>query len=148
MPYVISLGKSVTSISTDIINLVSSLEEHQEHVKQIMEALRKERLYCNARKSEFFKYELKFLGHRISLRGIEPDNSKVARILDWAVPRTAGEVRAFLGLVRYLASFLQNLAEFTSILTPLTGAKNAVAIKWTEDHQTAFDAIKKLVVSR
>lgn len=112
-----------------------------------MEALQKEQLYCNARKSEFFKYELKFLGHRISVQGIEPDNSKVAHILDWAVSKTAGDIHAFLGLVRYLACFLQNLAEFTSVLTPLMGVKNTVVIKWTDEHQIAFDAIKKLVVS-
>ncbi len=79
------IGKICHIYLDDIIIWSQSLKEHQEHVKQIMEALRKEHLYCNARKSEFFKYGLKFLGHRISLRGIEPDNSKVARILDWAV---------------------------------------------------------------
>ncbi len=55
------IGKICHIYLDDIIIWSQSLEEHQEHVKQIMEALRKERLYCNARKSEFFKYELKFL---------------------------------------------------------------------------------------
>ncbi len=112
-----------------------------------MDALHKECLYCNVKKSEFFKYELKFLGHKISVCGIEPDNSKVARILHWAVPKTAGDAHAFLGLVCYLASFLQNLAKFTSVLTPLTDVKSSVVISWTEEHQSTFDSIKRLVVA-
>lgn len=71
-----------------------------------MDALKKDRLYCNSKKSEFFKYSIRFLGHCISLNGIEPDNSKVKCILDWSVPRSPSKVRAFLGLVCYLVSFL------------------------------------------
>ncbi len=54
------IGKICHIYLDDIIIWSQSLEEHQEHVKQIMEAFCKERLYCNAHKSEFFKYELKF----------------------------------------------------------------------------------------
>lgn len=128
------IGKICHIYLDDIIIWSQSLEEHQEHVCQIIDALRKECLYCNVKKSEFFKYELKFLGHKISVHGIEPDNSKVAWILDWAVPKTAGDVCAFLGLVHYLASFLQNLAKFTSVLTTLTGIKSSVVISWTDEH--------------
>ncbi len=58
-------------------HISQSLKEHQEHVRLIMDTLKKDRLYCNSRKSEFFKYSIRFLGHRISLNGIKPDNSKV-----------------------------------------------------------------------
>jgi hypothetical protein len=57
-------------------------------------------------------------------------------------------VRAFLGLVRYVADFLPSLVDYTSILTPLTHkAAELIFPTWTLGHQSAFDAIKTLVVS-
>ncbi len=63
------------------------------------------------------------------------------------MPCTPAEVRAFLGLVRYLTVFLPNLADHTTVLTPLTSLKPDRFPAWTEEHQFAFDSIKKLVVS-
>jgi RNase H-like domain found in reverse transcriptase len=77
------------------------------------------------------------------------DDSKVKRILDWPVPTNAKQVRGFLGLVRYISVFLPALAEHTAVLTPLT--KKDCNLKfplWTAEHQNAFEAIRKLVVSR
>lgn len=92
------------------------------------------------------KRELDFLGHHTSRRGTEPYHSKIARVLDWPTPTCAKHVRGFLGLVRYLAAFLPKLAEQTNILTPLT-TKDAKASfpAWTNEHQDAFDSIKKIV---
>jgi len=57
-------------------------------------------------------------------------------------------VRSFLGLVRYIAVFLPNLADHTVILTPLTTKESRKLFpEWTTEHQNAFDTIKALVVS-
>lgn len=114
------LGKCCYVYLDNIIIWSSSLEEHNENVSKILIALRTTELYCSLKKSTLFATELDFLGHHISTRGIEANNSKVERILNWPVPKSAKDVRQFLGLVRYLAVFLPNLAEHTSILTPLT----------------------------
>ncbi|RDB19569.1 Transposon Tf2-11 polyprotein [Hypsizygus marmoreus] len=100
-------------------------------------------------KSILFTMEIDFLGHHISARGIEADMSKVERIMNWPRPRSAKDVRWFLGLVRYIATFLPALAEHTSILTPLTCKEcNTSFPGWSLAHQAAFDAIKQLVLSR
>lgn len=53
-----------------------------------------------------------------------------------------------MGLVRYIANFLPHLAEFTSVLTPLTQKElNKKFLPWTAEHQKAFDGIKELVTS-
>ena len=83
----------------DIIIWSHSIEEHTRHIKLIMNALHKARLYCNAKKSKFYLTELIFLGYRISQQGIEACSSKVDKILNWPTPRTASDVRSFLGLV-------------------------------------------------
>ena len=57
-------------------------------------------------------------------------------------------MRGFLGLTRYLATFLPALAKHTSVLTPLTTAGcNKEFPEWTAEHQHAFDFIKRLVTS-
>ena len=67
-----------------------------------------------------FTTKLIFLGHIISGSGIKPDPHKTDRVAAWPQPTTTTNVRGFLGLTRYIATFLPALAEYTSVLTPLT----------------------------
>jgi hypothetical protein len=140
------IGKFCHVYLDDIIVWSQTEEEHEANWELVFQALRKAFLFCNKKKSTLFCTEINFLGHHISERGIEPDGSKIQRILDWPQPKCAKDVRAFLGLVRYLAAFLPNLAEYTRHLTPLT---EKMADKqfptWTSDHQMAFNHIKALV---
>jgi hypothetical protein len=83
-------------------------------------------------------HEVDFLGHHISICGIEPD---------WPVPKSSTEVHAFLGLMCYIADFLP-LLDNTLILTPLTHKSvNSTFLQWSTAHQQAFDVIKSLVLS-
>lgn len=133
----------------NIIIWSSDLHTHITYARQVFEALRKARLYINPKKTNLFCTEVDFLGHHISDRGLEADTKKVDKILSWPIPRSATQVRSFLGLVRYVSSFLPNLAEHTGILTALTTkAAEKHFPQWTELHQQAFDAIKKIVVGR
>jgi hypothetical protein len=134
--------------SDNIIIWSASVEEHEKHVWMVMDCLRKHRLQLNGKKSEFFCMEVDFLGHHISGRGIEANLSKVDKILNWLVPKSVSDVRAFLGLVRYIVVFLLKLVEFTVTLTPLTTKDMERSFpKWSATHQAAFDVIKNLVVS-
>ena len=140
------IGKFCHIYIDDIVIWSNSIDEHKRHIDIIMKALEKAKLFCNKKKCKFFLLELDFLGHHISAREIEPNASKVQRILDWPTPQNSTDVRAFLGLVRYLASFLPLLAERTRILTPLTTKEAKSNFDWTALHQAAFEDIKKLVV--
>jgi hypothetical protein len=132
----------------DIIIWSQSLAEHEKNIALILEALRQAHLYCSLKKSTLFTTKLNFLGHNISQQGIEADNAKVERILNWPAPTMAKEVRRFLGLVRYISVFLPALAKHTTVLTPLTQKEcNSVFPTWTPEHHHAFESIKALVVS-
>lgn len=133
----------------DIIIWSDSLEEHTRNVELVLDALREAGLICNPTKSDLFLTRVEFLGHVISREGIAADPRKVDRIMSWPTPKTATDVRSFLGLVRYIAVFLPALAEHTAVLTPLTAKEyNKALPTWTPAHRIAFDAIKKLVLSR
>ena len=142
------IGKICHVYLDDIVIWSSNLEEHARNVRTILEALEKAKLYCNPSKTKLFCTEIHFLGHRISTRGIEPDEGKADRIKNWPRPKSASDVRSFLGLVRYLSSFLPKLASFTVILDELTKKEcDKVFPGWQERHQHAFDSIKRLVCS-
>ena len=125
------------------------MAEHEENVRRVLKALRDARLYVNPEKTHLFCTEIDFLGHHISARGIEADEKKAERIVNWPIPKSATETRSFLGLVRYLADFLPALAEYTGILTELTTAASGKKFPaWTDTYQKAFDSIKQIIVGR
>ena len=115
------IGKICHVYLDDIVIWSNSVAEHTKHIDLVMKALMAAKLHLNPTKCAFYLLELDFLGHHISACGIEPNSSKVEKILNWPFPKNAIDVCAFLGLVRYVATFLPKLADHTTILTPLDG---------------------------
>ena len=99
-------------------------------------------IVVSSSKSCLYADEIEFLGHVISSRGIEVGPSKVQKFLDWPVPRNPAEIRAFNGLVNYIAEFMSALAEYSVILSHLT--RKGVEFQWTPVEQKAFEDIKRL----
>ena len=114
------IGKICDIYLEDIVIWSQLIEEHSKNVKLVLKALKDAHLYVNLDKTHLFCLEIDFLGHHISTCGIEADNKKADRILNWPVLKSVTETRSFLGLVWYLADFLHSLAEHTGILTELT----------------------------
>ena len=133
----------------DIVIWSQSYKEHEVNVGLVLSALRKASLFCSAKKTHLFCTKIDFLGHHISAQSIEADQSKIQKILDWPRPCMSTEVQRFLGLVRYISTFLPRLAEFTLILSPLMKKEcNSLFPAWTRTHQDVFDEVKCLVLSR
>ncbi|GJW48432.1 hypothetical protein Tco_0080078 [Tanacetum coccineum] len=82
-------------------------KEHEEHLKAILELLKKEKLYAKFSKCEFWIPKVQFLGHVIDSRGIHVDLAKIESIKDWATPKTPTEIRQFLGLAGKLIEAMQ-----------------------------------------
>jgi len=143
------IGKICHIYLDDIIIWSNTVENHIWDMQAILSDLRAAQLYINEKKTSLFQTEVNFLGHKISAQGIEADSKKVDTILAWPTLKTAMQTCAFIGLVRYLSAFLPGLATHTGALADLI-IKEADRnfLKWMTVHQTAFDGIKKLVVSR
>ncbi|GJS35689.1 putative reverse transcriptase domain-containing protein [Tanacetum coccineum] len=78
-----------------LTNAPADEREHEEHLKAILELLKKERLYAKFSKCEFWIPKVQFLGHVIDSRGIHVDPAKIESIKDWASPKTPTEIRQF-----------------------------------------------------
>jgi hypothetical protein len=74
------------------------MEEHEEHLRLVLENLRSNQLYAKFSKCEFWLTEVAVLGHVISNGGDSVDPSKVKDVLNWMPPITVSEIWSFLGL--------------------------------------------------
>jgi len=110
------IGKFVVIYFDDILIYSLSLEDHKEHVRQVLETLRKEKLYANLEKCVFSIDDIDFLGFVVSSKGVHVDEEKVATIRHLPTPTNVSEVQSFCGL----ASFYRRLVkDFSIIVTPL-----------------------------
>ena len=142
------IGKICHVYLDDIVIWSENIDDHVKNVRTILQALEDAKLYCNPKKTKLFCMEIIFLGHRISARGIEPDEGKADRIKNWPTPSSSSEVHSFLRLVCYLAVFLPKLAKHTVVLDELTCKECDKDFPgWENYHQLAFDSIKNLVTS-
>ncbi|GKC15953.1 putative reverse transcriptase domain-containing protein [Tanacetum coccineum] len=136
------LDKFMIVFIDDILIYSRNKEEHTDHLRIILELLKKEKLYAKFSKCNFWINIVQFLGHVIDSQGIHVDPSKIKAVKDWASPTTPTEIRQFLGLFGYYRRFIEGFSKIAKPFTKLT-QKNKKYI-WGEDQVSAFQLIKKI----
>ena len=111
------LNRCVCVYLDDILIFSKTEEAHLRHLAHVLALLRKHDLKAKMAKCEFFKPELKFLGHIVSVDGMRPDPAKVATVRDWPTPVSVYEVRSFLGLANYFRKYIRG---YSTVAAPLT----------------------------
>ena len=134
------LDEFVLVFLDDILIYSKTLSEHESHVRQVLEILRKEKLYAKESKCQFFKTEVEFLGHVVGRNGVRMMTDKVKAVADWPVPTKVGDVRAFLGTAGYYRKFIKDFSKLASPLSELT--KDTVKFDWGARQQESFDLLK------
>ncbi|GKA54036.1 putative reverse transcriptase domain-containing protein [Tanacetum coccineum] len=96
----------------DILIYSKDKKEHEEHLKAILELLKKEKL------------------------GIHVDPAKIESIKDWASPKTPTEIRQFLGLAGYYRRFIEGFSKIAKSMTKLT--QKGIKFDWGKKEENAF----------
>jgi RNase H-like domain found in reverse transcriptase/Reverse transcriptase (RNA-dependent DNA polymerase)/Integrase zinc binding domain/Chromo (CHRromatin Organisation MOdifier) domain/Retroviral aspartyl protease/Integrase core domain len=129
----------------DILIFSDSPEEHDDHVRKVLQRLQDANLSLKLEKCEFDKTEVHFLGFVISIHGISMDPAKVAAIKEWKTPKSAFDILVFLGLANFYRRFVEN---YSKIATPLTALlKKNTKFIWTRLAQAAFDELKNRLMT-
>ena len=124
----------------DILVYSKDREDHDTHLRVVLETLRKEQLYAKLSKCEFWLGEVSFLEHIVSEEGIRVDPKKIEVIIEWKPPRNVTEVQSFLGLAGYYKRFIKGFSMTTAPMTRLL-QKN-VRFELSEKCQASFEKLK------
>ena len=134
------LDRSVIVFIDDILVYSKTEQEHEQHLREILEILRREKLYAKFSKCDFWLPEVQFLGHVVNKEGIMVDQAKIDAVKRWEVPKTPSEVRSFLGLAGYYRRFIENFSKIALPLTRLT--KKSEKFVWGIEQQSAFKELR------
>nr|GEY51455.1 putative reverse transcriptase domain-containing protein [Tanacetum cinerariifolium] len=124
-----------------LTNASANKEDHEEHLKTILELLKNEKLYAKFSKCDFWLESVHFLGHVIDSDGVHLDPTKVKAIRNWSAPTTPMEVRQFLGLAGYYRRFIEGFSLISKPLSKLT--KKNKKYEWGMEEEEAFQTLKQ-----
>ena len=113
------LDKFVIVFLDDILVYSKTKEEHEQHLRMVLQVLREHQLYAKLSKCSFYQRQIHYLGHIISKEGIVVDLKKVEAIREWSVPRNAVEVRSFMGMEGYYRRFIAGFSRIAYSITSL-----------------------------
>ena len=133
------------NILDDVIVHATTEEEHDHRYENVVRVLSSKGLTLNRNKCQFKMSHLEFMGHVLSARGIGPADVKVKAVVEAREPKSAAEVRSFLGLVNFTARFIPDLSTVSAPLRRLT--KNGEPFVWDQEEQQSFDELKKRLAS-
>jgi len=117
-----------------------SFDEHLRHLKLTFQVLLDNNFVLKFSKCFFAQSQVKYLGHLVFFRGVEPLVSKVAAVAQWLVPQSTRALRSFLGLDRFYRHFIKGYA---MIVDPLVKATTLDPFRWSSQAQTAFEHLKQ-----
>lgn len=138
------IGRFVVVYFDDILIFSPSLADHEDHLRQVLQVLRKEEFYAAKHKCEFGVSQVLFLGYVVSDQGLAVDTSKIEAVRSWPTPRTVSEVRSFHGLASFYRRFVPH---FSAIMAPLTDCMRDGKFAWSQEASNAFATIKDKLTS-
>ena len=125
----------------DILIFSRTPEEHEQHVRLILEKLRDAKLYANPRKCDWHKTSVEFLGYIIGADGVSMNPKKLSTITDWPEPETVKDVQSFLGFANFYRRFIPH---FSRIVLPLTALTQKTSpFVFGQEQRNAFLELKE-----
>ena len=135
------LDKFVIVFINDILIYSKSVQEHEQHLRVVLEKLRTNKLYAKFSKCEFWLEKVTFLGHILTADGVTVDPEKVKVVSNWRQPTNVSEIRSFLGLAGYYRRFIEGFSKIARPMTELL--KKEKKFIWTETYERSFQELKR-----
>jgi hypothetical protein len=139
------LDKFVIVFLDDILVYSKSKEEHEKHLRMVLQVLREHKLYAKLSKCIFYQKKIHYLGNIISIAGIEVDPENIEVIRGWPTPKNVTKVRSFMGLSGYYRRFIKGFSRIASPITSLQ--KKGVKFEWNSKCEESFRQLKEILTS-
>ena len=139
------LDQFVVVFVDDILIYSQSEEEHEDHLRVVLQLLRDHHLYAKFSKCEFWLVEVGFLGHVVSTSGMSMDPRKAEVVMSWERAKSVFEIRSFLGLAGYYRRFIEDFSRLAAPMTRLTRKK--IKFVWDDSCERAFQELKRRLTS-
>ena len=94
-------------------------EQHKKELTEVLTRLENAGYRLSENKSEFFKSEVEWIGHKIDQNGIRPLQDKLMAIKNLKQPNNEKEIKSFLGAIQYLSKYIDTLSAQTDSLRQL-----------------------------
>ena len=144
------LDRFVLVFLDDILIYSRTIEEHERHIRAVLDRLRAEKFFGRIKKCDFYQTEVEYLGFDVGADGVKPSVSKVRAVAEWPTPTSVKDVRSFLGLASFYRKFIRHFSEIAAPLTDLTKKGRAEVWSpevWGEKEDTAFTNLKMAMVT-
>lgn len=128
----------------DVIIFSKNIEEHQEHVKIVLERIRSENLKLNKNKCQFGRDEIRFLGFQIKNGSKKIPKDKIKSLLEFPRPKSKCELQRFIGMANFYRSLIPNFSDMSKPLYDCTKQKKFV---WNVNCEVNFNKLKEKLSS-
>jgi hypothetical protein len=139
------LHKFVIVFLDDILIYSKSEEEHENHLRMVLQVLREHKLYAKLNKFSFYQKQIHYLGHIFSKDGISVDPEKIEAFREWSAPKNVTDLRSFMGIAGYYKIFIEGFSKITHPITSLQ--RKGVKFQWTLVCERSFQHLKQLLTS-
>lgn len=130
----------------DIIIFSTSLDEHINSLRLVMDRLKEANLKIQIDKCEFLKRETEFLGHVVTQNGIRPNPKKIECVLKYPIPQTPKQIKQFLGLSGYYRKFMRDYSKIAKPMTSYLKKDSKIDVNNLE-YKKSFETLKTLLVN-
>ena len=85
-------------------------EDHEGHLRIVLQISREHQLYAKFSKCEFCLIEVRFSRHVVSTLGVSVDPVKVEAVMSWERPKSIFKIHSLLGLAGYYRRFIEDFS--------------------------------------
>ncbi|CEL63607.1 hypothetical protein RSOLAG1IB_10890 [Rhizoctonia solani AG-1 IB] len=139
------LDISVIIYLDNILIFLRNPEEHESHVKEVLQCLMDMQLFCKGSKCKFHQSTVEYLGIIVSGKGFSLDKLKIQAVQEWPTPTMVKQVPSFLAFANFIQHFVTN---FSQIAQPLHNlVKKEVKRQWTNKEESAFRELQQAIIN-
>jgi hypothetical protein len=129
----------------DVLVCGATSEEHDRRLRRVLSRFRERGVRLQPAQCKFRLPKVTYYGHELSAKGIKVSEAKLQAIAKMKRQENKEDVRRFLGMIAYVAKFLEGLSEISAPIRALL--QDDMTWDWTSVHEAAFQRLKDMLTA-